>query len=222
VSHELRSPLNGIASNVQMMEMGLCGPLSEGQARALERIGRAQGHLLGLITQILDYKKLTVGGPQYDLARVSAATALADAATLVESEIERRGLRLERGDDGRAIAVLADPGKLRQILVNLLANAVKFTPSGGVVTLAAEDGGPRVCFHVRDTGAGIPGDALERIFEPFVQLRQSPMTAASGTGLGLAISRELARGMGGDLTVQSAVGAGSTFTLHLPAAPPDP
>ena len=113
------------------------------------------------------------------------------------------------------LVALADPGKLRQVVLNLLSNAVKFTPAGGSVALSCEAGADAVRVLVHDTGIGIPADKLEAIFEPFVQLDQGLTRAADGTGLGLAISRDLARGMGGALTVESAPGAGSTFTLTL-------
>jgi len=231
----LRSPLSGIASNAQMLAAGLCGPVTEQQARALERIRLSQHHLSGLITQLLDFKKIAAGHVDYDLARVPADEALRAAAAIVESELEQRALRFEVRLDGRAadgaLAVRADPDKLRQVLVNLLANAAKFTPAGGSVTLAcaAADDDARVAadrevvrITVRDTGIGIPADKLDAVFEPFVQVKDARFVrhrgASPGTGLGLAISRALARGMGGDLTAESAVGAGSTFTLTLPAA----
>jgi signal transduction histidine kinase len=238
VSHELRSPLSGIASNAQMVAAGLCGPVTEQQARALERIRLSQHHLSGLITQLLDFKTIAAGRVDYDITRVPADEALRAAAAIVESELEERALRFEVRLDGRAaagdVAVRADPDKLRQVLVNLLANAAKFTPAGGSVTLACAaadgaDGAGRdvadrevVRITVRDTGIGIPADKLDAVFEPFVQVKDARFVrhrgASPGTGLGLAISRALARGMGGDLTAESAVGAGSTFTLTLPAA----
>ena len=119
---------------------------------------------------------------------------------------------------GPAGPVVQDAGKLNQILSNLLGNAVKFTPPGGRVTLGCEAAGDVVRVRVRDTGPGVPADQLARIFEPFVQLDPGLARAHEGTGLGLAISRDLARGMGGDLTAESAPGAGSTFTLTLPRA----
>jgi signal transduction histidine kinase len=114
------------------------------------------------------------------------------------------------------VVAWADREKLAQVVLNLLSNAIKFTAPGGIVTLGCTAADARVCIHVRDTGVGIPPERLERIFEPFVQLDQTLIRSRDGVGLGLAISRDLARGMGGDLTVQSTVGVGSTFTLTLP------
>ena len=233
VSHELRSPLSGIASNAQMLAAGVCGPVTAQQARALERIRLSQQHLSGLITQLLDFKKIAAGHVDYDIARVPAGEALRAAAAIVESELEERALRFAVHVDGRAadeddrsdaVAVRADPEKLRQVLVNLLANAARFTPAGGSVTLACDTSDASdvdiVRISVRDTGIGIPADKLDAVFEPFVQVKDArrPGAGGGGTGLGLAISRTLARGMGGDLTAESAEGAGSTFTLTLPSA----
>ena len=235
VSHELRSPLSGIASNAQMLAAGVCGPVTAQQTRALERIRLSQRHLSGLITQLLDFKKIASGHVHYDIARVPAGEALRAAAAIVESELEERALRFavhvdgrapDEDDRGDAVAVRADPEKLRQVLVNLLANAARFTPAGGSVTLACDTSDASdaeiVRISVRDTGIGIPADKLDAVFEPFVQVKDARRPGAggggTGTGLGLAISRTLARGMGGDLTAESAEGAGSTFTLTLPSA----
>jgi signal transduction histidine kinase len=216
VGHELRSPLTGIASNAQMLAMGLCGPVTERQAEALRRIRRSEEHLLGLIEQLLDYKKIASGVMGYDVTRVPTDQALGAAAALVDSHLAQLGIRFERLPCAADLAVLADPVKLRQILLNLLSNAAKFTASGGLVTLACDRSGEQVRIQVRDTGIGIPADQLERVFEPFVQVSDIRKPTAAGTGLGLTISRDLARGMGGDLTAESEVGAGSTFTLTLP------
>jgi signal transduction histidine kinase len=215
VSHELRSPLAGIASNTQMLAMGLCGPISDRQAKALARIRRSESHLLGLITQLLDLKKIAAGRMQYELDAVHVQDVMRDACDLMEEQLVSGELQLERPAPLVDVAVRADAGRLRQILVNLLANAAKFTERGGTVTLACEAGPDEVRVEVRDTGIGIPADQLEAVFEPFVQVREAQRLRTGGSGLGLAISRALARGMGGDLTVSSRPGEGSTFTLRL-------
>jgi signal transduction histidine kinase len=138
---------------------------------------------------------------------------------MVEPQMSERGLSCEI-DVPADLAVHADRDKAEQVLLNLLGNAVKFTPRGGRVRIGAvrdEQPSPRVRLNVEDTGIGIPADRLEQVFEPFVQVSADPRRRAEGTGLGLAISRDLARGMGGDLTARSEVGRGSTFTLELPA-----
>jgi signal transduction histidine kinase len=215
VSHELRSPLAGIASNSQMLAMGLCGPVSPRQQEALARIRRAEGYLLGLINQLLDLKKIAAGHMQYQLAAVRVADVVRDASELMEEQLVSSELRLEQLPPVHGLAVRADEGRLRQILVNLLANAAKFTERGGTVTLSYDADPEHVSLEVRDTGIGIPHDQLEAVFEPFVQISDGRAARRGGTGLGLAISRALARDMGGDLTVQSAPGRGSTFRVRL-------
>jgi len=217
VSHELRTPLSGIASNAQMMAMGLCGPVTEQQERALGRIRLCQDHLLSLITQLLDFKKIAAGRVDYALVALPAGEALRTAAVIVESQLREAGIAFERPEPDPAITLRADPDKLRQVLVNLLSNAAQFTPAGGTVALSCDAAGGRARIHVRDTGIGIPPDQLDAVFEPFVRLR-SEGRGTPGTGLGLAISRDLARGMGGELCVASEVGRGSTFTLTMPLA----
>jgi hypothetical protein len=216
VSHELRTPLTGIASNAQLLSLGHCGALSDRQARAVGRIAQSQQHLLTLTNQLLDFRTIASGHADYVLARVGVADAFDDALALVGTQIDGAGLRTERPPLPDGLAVHADAAKLRQVLVNLLANAVRHTPAGGAITLHAAVDAARVRLAVRDTGSGIPADQLERIFEPFARVRDGRAGQSLGTGLGLAISRALARGMDGDVTVASVVGEGSTFTVTLP------
>ena len=218
MSHELRTPLNAIAGYAELIDLGIHGPVTADQHADLARIKMSQRHLLGLINDVLNYAKLESGSVHYELADVSLAEALASAADLVAPQARARGLELVVRDFEAQLVVRADPDKLRQILANLLSNAVKFTPPGGRIELAARhaDGVARVTVH--DSGIGIPRDRLADIFEPFVQVRADLTRTAEGTGLGLAISRDLARGMGGELTAESRLGAGSTFTLELPLA----
>jgi signal transduction histidine kinase len=218
VSHELRSPLAGIASNSQMLAMGLCGPVSPRQREALARIRRAEGYLLSLIDQLLDLKKIAAGHMRYEMGAVSVADVVRDASELMEEQLVSSELRLERLPPVDGLTVRADVDRLRQILVNLLANAAMFTDRGGTVTLACAADPEHVSLEVRDTGIGIPNDQLDAVFEPFVQISDARAPRRGGTGLGLAISRALARDMGGDLTVQSAPGRGSTFRVRLQRA----
>jgi signal transduction histidine kinase len=222
MSHELRTPLNAIGGYTELIEMGIRGPVTEQQRDDLGRIQRSQRHLLGLVNEVLNYAKLESGSVRYAAADVAVHDALAEAAALVVPQARAKGLTLDLGQcppraDGRPLAVCADPEKLRQVLVNLLGNAVKFTDAGGHVSVTCARSDPRVALQIRDTGLGIPADKLEAIFDPFVQVRADLTRPHEGTGLGLAISRDLARGMGGDLTAESEVGVGSTFTLTLPA-----
>jgi signal transduction histidine kinase len=221
MSHELRTPLNAIAGHVQLIEMGIYGPVSDAQHDALVRVERAQRHLLGLINDVLNYARIEAGRVEYDVAPVLVQDVFTDVLPMVESQVGAKSLTLERmpADDPGAepVHVWADRDKLGQILLNVLSNAVKFTPEGGRITVAlAEDDGPsHVTLRITDTGVGIPADKLDAVFEPFVQVRSDYTRQVEGTGLGLAISRDLARGMGGDLRATSELGVGSTFELVL-------
>jgi signal transduction histidine kinase len=216
MSHELRTPLNAIGGYAELMEMGIRGPVTPAQREDLHRIQVSQRHLLGLINEVLNYAKVETGTVRYDLASVRVRDVLAAAEALVAPQTSAKGLRLTIGTCPPDLAVRADAEKLRQILVNLLSNALKFTERGGRIALECVASASRVEITVRDSGIGIPTEQLERIFEPFVQVRADLTRTAEGTGLGLAISRDLARGMGGELVVSSAMGQGSTFTLSLP------
>jgi PAS domain S-box-containing protein len=217
MSHELRTPLNAIGGYAELMEMGIRGPVTAEQRDDLRRIQTSQRHLLGLINEVLNYAKLETGTVHYDVVDVRVREPLTAAESLVAPQARAKGLTLAVGDCPPTLTARADLEKLRQIFVNLLSNAVKFTDRGGV-TVDADADDARVYVRVRDTGIGIPADKLEAIFEPFTQVRADLTRPHEGTGLGLAISRDLARGMGGDLTVESALGGGSTFVLSLPKA----
>ena len=222
MSHELRTPLNAIGGYAELIEMGIRGPTTSAQREDLRRIQTSQRHLLGLINEVLNYAKLETGAVHYAVGDVRVREALAGAEALVAPQADAKGLALGVTNCPPSLVVRADIEKLRQILVNLLSNAVKFTDRGGRIDLSCEvvahATGERVRILVRDTGIGIAGDQLGRIFEPFVQVRADFTRTAEGTGLGLAISRDLARGMAGDLTVDSTPGVGSTFVLTLPRA----
>jgi signal transduction histidine kinase len=156
---------------------------------------------------------------RFDIRNISVAESLAGTLALIEPQARSHGLQCESDHVDPSLAVHADPEKLRQVLLNLFSNAVKYTPAGGEIRVHVEADVERVRVAVRDTGAGIPADKLESIFEPFVQVNRTLSSRHDGVGLGLAISRDLARAMGGDLTVESRLGVGSTFTVHLRRAP---
>jgi signal transduction histidine kinase len=220
MSHELRTPLNAISGHVQLVELGIHGPVTAAQQEALARVQRAQRHLLGLIDDVLNLAKIETGRVEYHVGELPLADVVADVLPMVEPQLEARGhalaVDLGSGAAGGALAVWADREKLAQVLLNLLSNAVKFTERGGRISLSAEPvGEDALRVVVRDTGIGVPPDKLDAIFDPFVQARPGLTRAHEGTGLGLAISREFARGMGGDLTVESREHAGSTFTVTL-------
>jgi signal transduction histidine kinase len=216
MSHELRTPLNAIGGYVELLEMGVRGPLSEEAREDLVRIKKSQKHLLGLINEILNYTRLEAGAMRYDIAPLDSRELMASVEPIVAPLVRAKGLSYARHADGCNARVLADRERVQQIFLNLLSNAVKFTPRGGRITLECEARDHVVDFRVIDTGIGIPPDKLSTIFEPFVQVDTRLTRTEEGVGLGLAISRELARGMGGDLSVSSRERNGSTFTLTLP------
>ncbi len=216
MSHELRTPLNAISGYVQLLDMGLHGPVTDEQRHVLGRVARAQRYLLGLINDVLNYARVERGRVAYDVRETRVADVLAEVRPLVEPQLAAKRLAFAAPPaDGGGAAAWADADKLAQVLLNLLANAVQFTPAGGRVEVALAEAPEVVLLRVADTGRGIPADKREAVFEPFVQVGKRYAGEAPGTGLGLAISRELARGMGGDLTVESAEGRGATFTVTL-------
>jgi signal transduction histidine kinase len=218
MSHELRTPLNAIGGYAELLEIGVRGPLSDEQLEQVERIRINQRHLLGLVNEVLDFAKLDAGRMEYDIRPVPVPAAIRDTESVVAPLAEAKGITFPR-EVGRAeLVVLADRDRLVQILVNLFTNAVKFTEPGGRVSMVCDADGERVRFRITDTGRGIPAGSLDHIFDPFVQVSEGHTRTEEGTGLGLAISRNLARGMGGDITVESVLGRGSTFTVELPRA----
>ncbi len=216
MSHELRTPLNAIGGYTQLLELEVHGPITEAQREALERIERSHAHLLRLINDVLNFARLDAGQVRYDLADVPVDRALAELEPLVAPQLMSRRLVYRCSATDPHLTVHADVDKLQQIVLNLLTNAMKFTPEGGEVALECEPREREVLIHVRDDGIGVPADRLETIFDPFVQVNRSLSRPHEGVGLGLAISRDLARGMGGDLKVRSQVGKGSVFTVILP------
>jgi PAS domain S-box-containing protein len=218
MSHELRTPLNAIAGYVQLLMLGVRGPLTDEQRSDLGRIQRSQQHLLSLINDILNFSRLEAGAVTYDLQPVPMTAVLDVAASMITPQVGTKGIVFALEPCPPTLMVLADASKLEQILLNLLSNAVKFTQPGGHVSMRCEVVGDQVLAHVEDDGPGIPADRLDVIFEPFVQLDRTFGNPREGTGLGLAISRDLARGMQGDLTVTSTLGEGSRFTVSLKRA----
>jgi signal transduction histidine kinase len=230
MSHEIRTPINAMMGYAELLEMGIAGPVTEGQARQLGRIRASGEHLTSLVDEILDLAKIEAGRMHVEPS-VSVASDSAEAAVaLVRPGAVTKGVELYTEADGDARAeYFGDPQRVQQILTNLLSNAVKFTPTGGRVSVrcarGVRPGGNGAGYSwtsisVRDSGVGISSDNLDRIFQPFVQVENGYTRAHGGTGLGLAISRSLAQMMGGDIHVQSDVGAGSQFTLWLPAPHP--
>jgi PAS domain S-box-containing protein len=219
LSNELRTPLNAIGGYVQLMEMEVQGPITDAQRQSLDRITRSHRHLLRLVNDVLNLARIEAGRMDYRIEELDLPSVVSSVVPMIEPQMAEAGLTLETAIDA-APRARADREKAQQILINLLTNAVKFTPRGGRVAVRArqDDSERRVLVEVSDTGIGIPSEKLASVFEPFVQVQSEQSRRSEGTGLGLAISRDLARGMGGDLTASSEPGAGSIFTLHLPAA----
>jgi PAS domain S-box-containing protein len=215
MSHELRTPLNAIAGYTQLLDMGIRGPITDAQRQDLKRIQRSQQHLLSVIDGVLAFTKVEVGQMTYQIEEMPVSEALAGLELLVAPMLREKRVQLEVDEGSCRARVRADREKLRQILLNLLTNAVKFTPPGGCVRLECDDGPEEVVLRVHDTGIGIPADKIDTIFEPFTQVHMGLTREHGGTGLGLAISREFARAMGGDISAQSVLGHGSTFSLRL-------
>jgi signal transduction histidine kinase len=219
MSHELRTPLNAIGGFAELLAMGVYGELNPTQAEQIGRIQRSGQHLLSLINNVLNYARIEAGQMQYEMCDIAIANLLADVAPLLAPQIRAKGISYHVRCDTANACIHADRDKLGQIILNLLTNAIKFTPTGGTIKVDASVTPTHVHINVEDTGVGIKQDDLQRVFEPFVQVGRSLTTTTQGTGLGLAISRDLARTMGGDITAESTVGRGSIFTVVLPRSP---
>ena len=217
MSHELRTPLTAIIGYEELLADGITGPVTDPQRHQLGRIKASATHLLGLIDEILTYSRVEAGSERPHFESLCVQTALEEAASIVEPLVSDRGLALEIAlePSAKGAHVQTDAQKVRQILVNLLSNATKFTERGSIA-LGAKQEGRQLLFYVRDTGIGIAEEHQHRIFEPFWQVNSRTTRKIAGTGLGLTVSRRLAQMIGGDLTVESAPGRGSTFTLELP------
>jgi signal transduction histidine kinase len=217
MSHELRTPLNAIGGFVQLLTSGARGEVPEAMRPDLERIERNQRHMSRLIEEVLRFARLEAGRVHFELAAVPVARVLLDLQDYVPISEKARGRRLTVLRCSDEIVVWADEDKTRQVLLNLIGNALKHTPPEASIEVFVEPAmlAEPVRIVVRDDGPGIPPERIESVFEPFVQVARSLNHPVEGLGLGLAIARELARGMGGDLTVASAPGEGATFSLSL-------
>ena len=216
MSHELRTPLNAIGGYAQLLDLGIHGPVTEAQQEALARILLGQRLLLRTINDILNFARLDAGSVEYARDSVSLSDVVRTTLPMIEPQAAQRGLSLGT-EVPETLVACADAEKVEQVVINLLANAVKFTSAGRVLVIGGGDD-ERVRLTVRDTGRGIPPAKLAQVFEPFVRVDVSHTRTTEGAGLGLAISRNLARGMGGDLTAESTPDVGSSFTLTLPRA----
>ena len=218
MSHELRTPLNAISGYTELLSMGIYGDVTDAQQDALARVARSQRHLLSLIDDVLGFARLESGQAQFRIADVALVDTFAGVETIVGVQAQARDITLELAPCPDTLIVRADADKLRQVVLNLVTNAIKFTPPGGRIRVTCEEAGHEVHVRVTDTGPGIAPDRMEAIFEPFVQGDRALNRPSEGVGLGLTISRDLARGMGGQLSVASTLGDGAVFTLTLPRA----
>jgi len=216
LSHEFRTPLHAVSGYLEILQQNIHGVLTPDQRRDIGRIHQAQEHLLALVNMILDFAKLEGGPVELSMAEIPVEATLRSAEALVAPQLAKKRISYSHRSGDPTISVFADREKVQQIIVNLLANAVKFTPAGGAVDLGWNVEDETLYVRIRDTGPGIPEDMTEQIFEPFVQVRPPGNPPTGGTGLGLPISRDLARAMGGDITVSSVFGKGSVFTVLLP------
>ena len=218
MSHELRTPLNAIGGYVDLIDLGVRGPVTDDQRRDLDRVRYNQRHLLALIGNILDFTRLDAQKLPFDIANVHVNEAVETVLMSVEPLLDEKNLCREcRGCDSQ-VMVRADRARLEQILLNLVSNAVRFTPTGGLIAVDVSERDDHVAITVADTGIGIAPEKLGVIFDPFVQVESGLTRTVGGTGLGLTISRALARAMGGDLTAVSDGATGARFTVTLPLA----
>ncbi len=213
MSHELRTPLNSILGYVDLIHAGIGGPVTEQQQSYLGKIRVSSAHLLQIIDEILTFSRMEAGRETLRVDSTSLATVFAEVVALCEPLAREQGLRFVV-DDVPDATLHTDLQKLRQILLNLLTNAVKYTDEGWV-RLAARVGEDTCEFVVADSGRGISQGDIDRIFEPFWQVEEAHTRSRGGTGLVLAVSRRLCRYLGGDLSVESARGKGTTFTAII-------
>jgi len=219
MSHELRTPLNAIIGYGSLLRDGIPDPATAAQRQQLERIGASAKHLLALIDEVLTLSRLELGRERITPARVGIASLCEEAAAMMEPEVSRKGLALTLQLPEPVYTMTTDAGKLRQALVNLIGNAVKFTDHGEIQVRAwGEEMGQIIVFEVEDTGLGISAEHLPLIFDAFWQVDQAPTRRVGGTGLGLHVTRRLVRLLGGDVVARSVLGEGSCFTIRVPRA----
>jgi signal transduction histidine kinase len=215
MSHELRTPLNAIVGYAELLHDGIAGPVNEIQREQLDRVQMSARHLVELVDDILSFSRIESGQDTIRHDPVEVTQVTREAGALVEPVAAAKGLRFVVDAPNEPTTFTSDAGKVRQVLVNLLSNAIKFTDDGEIVLASHVENG-RVVFEVSDTGIGIAPEHQEQVFDTFWQVDQTATRKAGGAGLGLSVSRRLARALGGDLSVDSAIGKGSRFRFWLP------
>jgi PAS domain S-box-containing protein len=215
VSHELRTPLTAIIGYAELLKLGVPEPIPTQASSQVDRINRSAQHLLELIEEILTFGRMETGRETMQLEAMHLRALMEEVREVIEPLAAEQGLEFRMRTPAKPVVLRTDSGKVRQILLNVLGNAVRFTREGGI-ELRSRVGATSIVFEIEDTGIGIAAEHLDQIFEPFWQVDQGSTREAQGTGLGLSIARRTARMLGGELSVQSRPGAGTTFTLRLP------
>ncbi|HJP86571.1 MAG TPA: MASE1 domain-containing protein [Gemmatimonadaceae bacterium] len=215
MSHELRTPLNAIAGYSELLSMGVAGRLNAQQMEAVSRIRTNQEHLLALIDDVLSFARLEAGQTRIDMQTVHLCDVVESVETLLRPQLTRKSLKFLSTPCSASLVVRADPVKLRQILLNILGNSIKFTPAGGTIEMTAAREKDKAIVRISDTGIGIPPDMIDRVFEPFFQVQNGTTREYTGAGLGLAIARDFARAMGGDIGIESLPGQGCQVSVSL-------
>jgi signal transduction histidine kinase len=218
MSHELRTPLHAIAGYSELLTLGAHGALNEKQIESIARIQRNQQHLNALIGDVLSFARLEAGKLEFDPVVLGVNEALDEVEPLILPELRRKNLCFERQSCPPGLRVRADREKLRQILLNFLSNAAKYTENGGDIAIGVEASANSATIWVKDSGIGIPPEQLARVFEPFFQVERGRTRRFSGIGLGLTIARDLARAMGGDVSIESVPDQGTRVAVRLPTA----
>jgi Signal transduction histidine kinase len=218
MSHELRTPLAAIMGYGELLSDGITGPVNLEQKRQLDRIRASANHLLSIIDEILTLARMEAGKERVELQEVAIHELLESVASMAEPLAAAKGLSFSLGDTPTDLKLKTDPMKLRQVLLNLISNAVKYTETGSI-TLDSEAIDGTVNFFVKDTGVGVGHEHLEKIFEPFWQVEQTTTRRSGGTGLGLAVTRQFVDLLGGRISVDSELGKGSAFQVSLPVQP---
>ena len=218
VSHELRTPLNAISGYLDMLSLEIDGPLTENQRKCVNRIAQSQTHLLSLIEDVLGFAQVEAGRLSFAIGPVRVHDVMTSVESIVGAELQRKSLTLKIANPQEDLIVLADADKMRQAVLNVVSNAMKFTPTGGRIEISARSRGDRAQISVKDSGVGIPAAQLDRVFDPFFQVEQGDTRRYAGLGLGLSIVRDVIHAMNGEVGIESTEGQGTTVSIELPLA----
>jgi signal transduction histidine kinase len=222
VSHELRTPLNAITGYLDLLDLEVDGPLTSKQRASIDRIVQSQRHLLSLIEDVLGFAQVEAGRLSFTIRPIRVRQAFDSIEPIVGAELKRKNLTLEIGAVDDELYVNADADKLRQVILNLVANAMKFTAAGGKITMSARSDGDRARIDVADSGIGIPARHVKQVFEPFFQVEQGDTRRYPGLGIGLSIVRNAVLAMDGEVGIESVEGKGTTAFILLPVSRPAP